>query len=364
MIDKQLDHLISMLYRGTINPNIWREALSLCGQYVEATNGVFLTVSKQDNNLPVCVLQETGFASHTEKISENQSIDIYRLLNMFPDTTTHEWRYSLHNQNFIDHSKPYQKASSYSTHHLMAVWMNDNKENKYGLLVLARADCQRPFSHDDRLLAQRFSSHFLKAFRMQNKLQFLSTLSGRVIDALASPMLIVDNQGYVIHLNFSAKRSLYSLILNSEGHLSCVNPAKNHKLTALISNATHNRVNGGMFLDSDGIEQIFVSPLPDMLSQDCKTSTPLALIVIVKVDISNSVSTLQLLGKLYHLTPAELRLASALLQGKSPDDHARAEGVTVHTARSHLKMLLRKTNTRKQSELVGLLSKAPALYDL
>jgi DNA-binding CsgD family transcriptional regulator len=67
------------------------------------------------------------------------------------------------------------------------------------------------------------------------------------------------------------------------------------------------------------------------------------------------------MGKLYDLSPAELRVATALLAGKSPGEYANEAGLTLHTVRSQLKNLFSKTYTRRQSELVALLSKLPPL---
>ncbi|SDE21521.1 helix-turn-helix transcriptional regulator [Limimaricola pyoseonensis] len=57
----------------------------------------------------------------------------------------------------------------------------------------------------------------------------------------------------------------------------------------------------------------------------------------------------------YGLTPAELRLATGLLAGLSLSEIAADAGVTVETARSHLRALFAKTETHRQPDLVRLL---------
>jgi DNA-binding CsgD family transcriptional regulator len=76
---------------------------------------------------------------------------------------------------------------------------------------------------------------------------------------------------------------------------------------------------------------------------------------------SKSITTLDLPGKLYNLSAAELRVASALLAGDSPEDYAMAAGVKMNTVRTRIKTLFYKTDTKKQLELVALLSKLPPL---
>jgi DNA-binding CsgD family transcriptional regulator len=58
------------------------------------------------------------------------------------------------------------------------------------------------------------------------------------------------------------------------------------------------------------------------------------------------------LADLYELTPSEARLACLLARGLAVGEAAARLGVAVGTARNHLHAVLRKTGTRRQSELV------------
>lgn len=67
------------------------------------------------------------------------------------------------------------------------------------------------------------------------------------------------------------------------------------------------------------------------------------------------------LSCLYELTPAEARIACAVVAGDTPDEIAAAFGVKITTIRSHLASIYAKTGTRRQSELVRLVSSVPPL---
>jgi hypothetical protein len=54
-----------------------------------------------------------------------------------------------------------------------------------------------------------------------------------------------------------------------------------------------------------------------------------------------------MLGKLYDLSPAELRVASALLAGKSPEEYAQQAGVSI-------KKLFKNLNDRLSCNNFGL----------
>jgi DNA-binding CsgD family transcriptional regulator len=64
--------------------------------------------------------------------------------------------------------------------------------------------------------------------------------------------------------------------------------------------------------------------------------------------------------RLYGLTPAEGRLALGLTNGYKLDDLAEQWGVSMHTVRSQLRQIFRKTDTSRQSEVVKLILTGPA----
>ena len=62
---------------------------------------------------------------------------------------------------------------------------------------------------------------------------------------------------------------------------------------------------------------------------------------------------------LYALTPTESRLADLLLGGLEVRDIAHRLTITLGTARFHLKRVLVKTGTRRQTELMRLMLSLP-----
>jgi len=187
----------------------------------------------------------------------------------------------------------------------------------------------------------------------------------RAIDALALSMLIVDGKGVILHLNAGAEHLLNSRVFGLACKANCLStahPPNKNRMAALIAAATgYPAVGGAMFLGGEETRQVFVTPLPaaSPFAQDWQT--PLALVLVIEV--GKTLPTLHLLGKLYDLSPAELRVASALLTGKSPEEYAQQAGVTLNTVRSQLKNLFRKTGTRRQSELGAALSRVPPLQN-
>ena len=65
--------------------------------------------------------------------------------------------------------------------------------------------------------------------------------------------------------------------------------------------------------------------------------------------------------KLYGLTPTEAKVATHLVQGRSPRDIARVLGVGVETTRTHVKHILAKLGCHRQVDVVRRLVSGPGV---
>jgi len=70
----------------------------------------------------------------------------------------------------------------------------------------------------------------------------------------------------------------------------------------------------------------------------------------------------ELLQALFDLTPAEARVASLLVAGRTIDAIAGTAGSSENTVRTHLKSVFMKTGVQRQAELVSLLGIPPILF--
>ncbi|WFU44966.1 LuxR C-terminal-related transcriptional regulator [Bradyrhizobium sp. CB82] len=61
--------------------------------------------------------------------------------------------------------------------------------------------------------------------------------------------------------------------------------------------------------------------------------------------------------EVFGLTPVQAQLASLLAKGRSLEEIAREMNISPGTARNHLKAVFLRTATRRQGELVSLLSR-------
>ena len=84
------------------------------------------------------------------------------------------------------------------------------------------------------------------------------------------------------------------------------------------------------------------------------------LVAVTTVSPIASAPSASVLTGLFDLSPAEVRLASALVEGRTLKAAAEAAGITYGTARSYLESIFAKTGVKQQSQLVALLVSAHA----
>jgi DNA-binding CsgD family transcriptional regulator len=68
-----------------------------------------------------------------------------------------------------------------------------------------------------------------------------------------------------------------------------------------------------------------------------------------------------MLRELFSLTPAEARLAAALVEGQNLEEAAVSLAITIETARTHLRRIFSKTSTNRQGELISLIMRVAPL---
>jgi DNA-binding CsgD family transcriptional regulator len=367
--DKELDQLIGLLYETVIDPSLWGEAMELCARYAGGIAAHMLTIDKQLNQ-PIFSVHG-GEITNDDNASDyaNYYINLDPRIKMIEDLAVHDWWFchAYFDQQFVNRSEFYQDfLIPNSARYSMGACVDDDT-GRHTVIGLMRTAKQSAFGEAERSAAKRFSGHLQRALRLQNHTQTIQTKAAtgaRAIDALALAMVIVNGTGTILHLNNAAETLLnnQACSLNSKaGRLSVdSNPISKYTLVNLISGATGcPAVGGAMFLSKEEPRQVFVTPLPaaSLFAQDWQT--PLALVVVM--DTNQTLSPMQLLGKLYDLSPAELRIASALLEGKSLEEYSQEAGVTMNTVRTQLKNLFRKTGTHRQPELVTVLRRVPPL---
>lgn len=109
--------------------------------------------------------------------------------------------------------------------------------------------------------------------------------------------------------------------------------------------------------DSEGKRPLVLHAVP---IAEGATSGPHTVVILIDL-VGTPQPTADALQKIFGLSPAEAKLAVRISQGESLADVAEASKVSITTARSQLASIFAKTRTRRQAELVSLLTRISIL---
>jgi DNA-binding CsgD family transcriptional regulator len=207
-----------------------------------------------------------------------------------------------------------------------------------------------------RLRSRRIAA---SSFTEAHNRRWMSSVAVQALDQLCAGVIIADNNGRVIETNRAAEFivQLDDGLNICNGRLRSRRSFETAKIAKLIAGATGHKPGaaaGRMLVGRyDGLPRyvLTVAPLRTNMAVDDRR---LALIVVVDPQRHSPSETD--LAEFFGLSPAEARLAAALLTGKTLTQIADSTDVRITTLRTQLGSILRKVGARRQSDLIRILS--------
>jgi DNA-binding CsgD family transcriptional regulator/PAS domain-containing protein len=229
------------------------------------------------------------------------------------------------------------------------------------------------FSNEHLDLIRKLVPHLSRSVLINRKTRQLEFDRVTLRDSLSqinSAMVVVNQHGECLFVNHSAEklsREHHGISLSTKG-ISLSVPPDNDRLQKMIFNATLNRsdltvpVAGGMkyhYPSSENSVSILVSPLnPDKVDFGFET-TCCALIFLSQNQPKPGLSA-SIISQIYGLTEAEAQVTALLCEGLTLNEISEKLYNTSNTIKYHLKSVFQKTDTRRQAELVNLITTGPA----
>lgn len=194
-------------------------------------------------------------------------------------------------------------------------------------------------------------------------------LSETALDALSVAAILVTGGGQIRHMNRLAARYLQGRdgLRLCQGRMVAANASEDTRLQSLIAGASRGKAvptsppGGAMRISRPGEQtslQIVVVPATEPIREWAGEYHALVFLIDPS---SRPKERAALMRQIYGLTPAEARLADRLLEGLDVREIAEQSGITLETARFHVKRVLAKTGSRRQAELMRLMLSLPGL---
>ena len=366
--DAQLHDLIDRIYASAVRPEAWSDVLRGLSEFFGGSP----------------VLGEIYLPRASDKPAEGVGIQeeyairfVQDITNLLPWATRVESHFSDRFRPMSEGLPGFELAGSefyeqwMKPQGLAPVWpailsiMAESGEMVAGLSVY-RWEGDGPFSEAEMRRADALVSHFHRAFRMRMLLDAAHHARVPVADALDRlplGMLVLDGNRHVLIENASAARVLAledGIEIRSAG-LAAADARENTKLHELIKAALESTegqsLNGTSFMQisrPSGRQPLSVMVSPLLSAQAGALSSEAVVACFISDPEAGHAPTLEALGQIYGLTPAEAEVVQLLAKGLPLDEIAADRGISLNTVRSHLKHIFSKTGTNRQGELLGL----------
>ena len=371
--------LIDLIYDAATDDRLWSEALGALQRYLD---GCGTTLFFTDERL----LPIDRFFGHDvtdEAISSYRSyyhtVDIrlhravpYHIGKVVTDR-------DLVDRSIVDRHEFYQDFLRPIGHRYIVSTVMDLGDGVFAFLSCHRGLEQEHAQQDILDRAGRLLPHIRRSLQLRRRFAEVET-AGRaaldVLDRLGQAVLLIGRSGRIAWMNGSADRLIGQRdgLLVMDGELRAETPQNTAELQHLVRSASTiadqplARAGGMMTIERPSLMrayQVLVAPLSRRsaltIASPMLKNVPVAAVFIVDPEVS-PVPRAQVLAKLYKLTPAEARLATALASGMSARQYAEQGKLSIHYVRWLLKQVEAKTDTRRIADLIRLLTSQTSLF--
>ena len=219
-----------------------------------------------------------------------------------------------------------------------------------------------PFTPEDAKWLARVGPYLGKIVSLAQKFAaFDATSKLSALERVRCAAVVIDATGRATQMNLPAQNLLGADFNLARGRPAAHDPASNRRLQHLVSAALHTRPGDAqsyapIVVDRDEAPWLLVEATPvTAFGSDWFSSGRLILLL---TDLRSPLrpEATQLCAA-FGLTAAEAKLAAKVASGVGVNGAAASLGVSRETARSQLKAVFAKTNTRRQAELAALVAR-------
>lgn len=225
-------------------------------------------------------------------------------------------------------------------------------------MSLLRSARSGEFSPDEQAALRMLAPHLARAFALRGRLAALDGALG-ALDCLPLGVLALDARGRLVEANRAGQRVLECADgLSVERGTVRAGAAFQRAVAEVAASTTRQPAALRVTRPSDRPPwSVLVAPAS---ARPGLAAARAVVLVFVSDPAAVPLPRAALLEKLYGFTPAEADLAAELMRGASLHEAADRLAITANTARTHLKRIFAKTQVRRQSELIRVLSTGPA----
>lgn len=369
---KDLSSLLANLYRAPLEPEMWQVFFHQLCALTRISSGYLIASHPTKGNTLLAGgglnFDPEVFHLYNEHYGANDPYRAPLIANPKVGLITGE---ELVDHSTLVKSELYNEVLSRYDLEYMNMLSCNCSQDQADLLSLWRSPKAGPMDAASGQLLETLIPHVQTALLLGKKVVACdeSNLFSEVaLDAMSIAALLVTGSGYVRHMNQPAVKCLADGdgIILQDGRLTATNSRDAAQLDSLIAGAASSAGRLSDALPGGALKlsrlrattplHVIAIPAP----QQSRIIDGDSLTVVFLGDTSSKLrSRATMLRSLYKLTPTECRLADLLLQGLDVREAGEQLQTTLETTRFHVKRIMAKTGTRRQSQLMRLMLSLP-----
>lgn len=365
MLETHLDTLIAELYEAAAGVRSWTDPMDTLDRAVDGCWAYAFSVDLQDHTAAAeaassSVIPEVyevwrdefaaaGREIRLERARAQPSGAFYTEADLFADRREYE------TAPFVRYLR-----DAHGLYHVLGTTL-EREAGRLSLFAVQRSEASGPFTADHLGFLRRAAPHMRRAFRLHQSLGGQQLAAPKALLAIPQPALLLDASGRMVDANAAGHAVLARrdcLLVSDQGRLAAAARTADGDLVHAVSSVTATRERGGVPTALVGLPRPNGAlPLSLMLYALPPLQADLlgaAVLGLVRDPAERSADRHRALCTAFGLSAPEARLVHDLMDGQSLEEHAAARGVTVNTARTHLRRAFEKTGTNRQGAVIAL----------
>ncbi len=366
--DGAADALITSIYDAALDAALWPGVMKAINDYVCGC-GTSL-VAEDRANLAAQLHQDYGSDPGWTKLYVEKYValnplprlgmafpisEVFTMYDLVPEAEFKASRF------FLEWVKPQGFVDT-------AVVNLDKTATSFAALVVRRSEQEGLFDDAARQRLSRLAPHVRRAVLVGKTIEFhasRASLLSETLSKLTAAAFLLATDGRVMFTNDAAKALLRAGQLLSDGnnHLTAINAKADTALrNSIVAAARGDEALGvrglAIELSSDPDERwlAHVLPLTEGTRLDAARTHAAAVAVFVRKASLDLQWPLEAVGKLFNLTPMELKILQAVIDVGGAPAIAQKHGISEGTVRTHLKSIFAKTGAKRQVDLIKLIA--------
>ena len=354
---------LDVLYRGVTDDDASREALALAQAMFRCASAAFVSFDAHDPRTAL-ILTTGTLAAHTAAYMRDfAALDpapgLFARLKVGAATTTDRMMTTEEVARDTFHNEFFRPIGLHET--LGGTLFSD--QARFALIGLQRGADRGPFDETDIAALERLMPHMARMLQLRRQFRDLrdrGSALGAVLDRLKAGVVLFDRQGRATVVNAAMSAIAASgdgLALDRQGGLLPARDEARRRLRGLLADVGRGGAGGIVVVPRSGEKRpypVLVAPQPGSLAGGRSEATFDGTIVLVHDPDAGDRNAADILESALGLTRGAARLLAVLAADGDLRSFAEAEGVTIHTARFHLRTALGRTGAGTQAELVRL----------